>query len=80
MKQLIITLATAVLCGAAIASAILLTKKDDSKVHNPYSPSDFNSNYQIDLKQDGYLILDEDGEVYYVPFNQLENWFLEMNK
>lgn len=44
-----------------------------------YKPEDFKSDYQIDLKQDGYLILDEKGDVYYVPFDKLEDWFLEMN-
>ena len=48
-------------------------------VYSDYKASDFKQNYAIDLKPDGYLILDEDSNVYYVPFKDLEVWFLEMN-
>ena len=48
-------------------------------VYSDYKASDFKQNYAIDLKPDGYLILDEDSNVYYVPFKNLEVWFLEMN-
>lgn len=52
----------------------------DTGVHCEYTPSDFNSNYDVDLKPDGYLIVDRyDGECYYVPFGELEDWFIEMN-
>jgi hypothetical protein len=51
----------------------------DEDVYTDYEPHDFRRNYSIDLKQDGYLILDEQGEVWYVPFNELEEWFLKMN-
>lgn len=55
------------------------TESKTKQVINTYKPSDFKSNYQIDLKQDGYLILDQQGEVYYVPFDSLEEWFIEDN-
>jgi hypothetical protein len=46
----------------------------------PYSPDDFKENYRVDLKPDGYLIVDSyDGECYFVPFGGLEDWFNEMN-
>lgn len=52
---------------------------DTNNIESNYKPSDFKTNYQIDLKQDGYLILDQYDEVYYVPYGQLEDWFLEDN-
>jgi hypothetical protein len=71
----------------AIFTAIKLSKPDNSndrikstiEITNNYKPSDFKENYKIDLKQDGYLIEDQNGEVYFVPNGQLEVWFLEMN-
>ena len=52
----------------------------EAEVGGDYTPMDFRENYAIDLKPDGYLIVDShDGECYYVPFGQLEDWFLEMN-
>jgi hypothetical protein len=56
-----------------------LTHPEEKVIEVKYKPSEFKSNYQIDLKQDAYLVMDQDGEVYYVPFDELENWFLEMN-
>ena len=52
---------------------------DTDSAYCDYTPEDFKQNYAIDLKPDGYLILDEDSNVYYVPFKDLEVWFLEMN-
>lgn len=48
------------------------------EVSHEYSPQDYHMNYGIDLKPDGYLI-NADGEIYYVPFGELEDWFLEDN-
>ena len=44
-----------------------------------YSPPHFKMNYVIDLKQDGYLIWDQQGNVSKVPFNELEEWFMKDN-
>ena len=54
--------------------------KHDDDVYCEYTPQDFKSNYQIDLKPNGYLILDQQGDVYYVPFGELEDWFIEDNQ
>lgn len=53
--------------------------KHGENIYCEYEPHDFKRNYSIDLKPDGYLILDEQGEVWYVPFDELEGWFLKMN-
>ncbi len=59
-----------------VGDSITLT----NEVYHEYEPEDFRQNYGIDLKPDGYLIYDNnDGEVYYVPFDELEQWFIEMN-
>lgn len=66
---------TCIMCAGYLHDRAL----HNDNVHCEYTPQDFKKNYEIDLKQDGYLILDEKGDVYYVPFDELEEWFLEMN-
>lgn len=51
----------------------------EGEIYTDYEPQDFKKNYEIDLKQDGYLIKDIDGEVYYVPHFDLEDWFMRIN-
>jgi hypothetical protein len=51
----------------------------EGEIYTDYEPKDFKKNYEIDLKQDGYLIKDIDGEVYYVPHFDLEDWFMRIN-
>jgi len=41
--------------------------------------NDFNTDYQIDLQEEGYLVKDEKGTVHYVPTDKLEEWFLNDN-
>lgn len=72
------------LTTVALACIMCACSKQDKTLHNDnvhceYTPQDFKKNYEIDLKQDGYLILDEKGDVYYVPFDELEEWFLDDN-
>ena len=43
------------------------------------SKKQFHKDYTIDLRQDGYLIKDQDGNIHYVPRNELETWFLDDN-
>jgi len=52
---------------------------EEGEIYTDYTPQDFKMNYQIDLKEDGYLILDTNGDVYYVPLFDLEDWFNRMN-
>jgi hypothetical protein len=60
-------------------TTVKTTPHTEGDIYTDYTPQDFKMNYQIDLKQDGYLILDTNGDVYYVPFFDLEDWFLRMN-
>ena len=39
----------------------------------------FHPNYQIDLKQNGYWVLDEYGNEYWIEFGELEEFFLNDN-
>ena len=40
---------------------------------------DFNINYEIDLKQEGYVLVDEEGNCHWVEFNELEDYLLNLN-
>ena len=62
-----------------LSCIILINPLPVHESHEDPTHQEFESNYQIDLQSDGYLILDRKGEVYHVPFGQLEVWFLEMN-
>lgn len=44
-----------------------------------YTPPNLKLDYVIDLKQDCYLIWDKQGNVSEVPFNELEEWFIDDN-
>jgi hypothetical protein len=55
------------------------TDEGQTDIYTDYTPEDYHENYGIDLKQDGYLIKDSEGEIYYVPHFDLEDWFLRMN-
>jgi hypothetical protein len=79
MKKLLFIALLLVACSEEESIMLYDGVINNTEVKSDYKPYDFLRDYSIDLKQDGYLILDEQGEVYYVPFNQLEEWFLEMN-
>ena len=51
----------------------------EGEIYTDYEPKDFKKNYEIYLKQDGNLIKDIDGDVYYVPHFDLEDWFMRIN-
>jgi hypothetical protein len=55
------------------------TDAEIQDLETKYTVDDFNQDYAVDLKQDGFLVVDEQGECYFVPHEQLETWFLEMN-
>jgi hypothetical protein len=79
MKKLLFIALLLVACSEEESIMLYDGVINNTEVKSDYKPYDFLRDYSIDLKQDGYLILDEQGEVYYVPFDQLEEWFLEMN-
>lgn len=55
-------------------------QQEINSLEGSWTPQDFSDDYIIDLKPDGYLVVDTyDGECYYVPFGELEDWFMEMN-
>ena len=41
--------------------------------------SDFKMDYAIDLKPDGYVLVDEDGNCHWVEFDELEDYMLMLN-
>ena len=57
----------------------LKQEADPGEIYCPYTPQDYEMDYGIDLKEDGYLILDSQGDVSYVPFFDLEDWFQRDN-
>ena len=66
--------------GSIIFIMILLLSFGNAEpTQNNSKPPKFKSNYQIDLKQDGYLILNQEGKICSVPIGQLEDWFLDDN-
>lgn len=87
-----IAIACAIVCSFALGSYYHTTQHtpthnnktvkvmpQEGEIYTDYEPKDFKKNYEIDLKQDGYLIKDIDGEVYYVPHFDLEDWFMRIN-
>ena len=62
-----------------ISAPKAILEEDEISLMWDNKPDEFKTNYKIDLKPDGYLILDEQDELYFVPFDGLEDWFLEMN-
>lgn len=68
------------MCVMAVGFTYNKTEEHVPQENIPYYPQEFKENYRIDLKQDGYLIVDShDGECYFVPFGHLEDWFLKRN-
>jgi hypothetical protein len=50
-----------------------------SEVREHRTPNGFNLDYKIDLKPEGYNIVDEDNQIHYVNAGELECWFLNDN-
>ena len=50
------------------------------KEFNPVKEgTEFNTDYRIDLKQEGYWIADEQGNEAWVELGELEEWLLKDN-
>lgn len=74
MKTIALTLIAA--CCLLTATSCLEPYRDAQTKQPVYG---FHTDYQIDLKQDGYIIIDETGDQHRVELGKLEEFFLQDN-
>jgi len=67
------------MCVVLILLCTFLVYLWSSKVREHRTPDYFNLDYKIDLQPEGYTIIDEDHQAYYVKAGELEEWFLDDN-
>lgn len=69
------------LCGFLVIVATMIgdTPTTTTDEHVIYEDDYFHLDYQIDLKQDHYIIINECGERYRVELGELEEFFIQDN-
>lgn len=78
-KVVIVIMSLAVVCLilAAVITVNTLRLQPDTHKNNP--SQGFQMDYQIDLKQDRYIIIDESGDRHVVALGDLEQFFMRDN-
>lgn len=71
------------ICAGMVLTLVLLQDKGyhpQTDEHVIYEDDYFHLDYQIDLKQDRYIVIDEHGERTDVEIGELEEFFIDDNQ